>query len=391
VNTPALRVALVYRNFNLGGSLERDEVFLARGLVARGHDVHCYCNPKTSDAEIPGATFHHVSPATVSRARVGLAAELASFAFAATRAIRRDRNRYDIVDVCGTSAWEQDIVTVHGITDSLYHEWWADVGAHHRLGELRKRLAPVLRPEVMVRRTVERLQFKPGRYKRVLVPTQGIRKNVIETHGVPADRIDTIPYPIDLDAFTNAAPADLRQFGIPEGALVLLFVGDDFHRKGLDHVIAALAAIQGPHLVVVGSSSEQDEFRRLAARAGVAGRVHFVGRTNSPERYYASADMLVIPTKHDPWCIPLIEAMASGIAVVSTAAAGASETVRAAEAGIIVDAPTDGSVREAIETLARDGARRHRMGERGRATATTFSIAAHAAAVADAYERALAS
>jgi UDP-glucose:(heptosyl)LPS alpha-1,3-glucosyltransferase len=172
---------------------------------------------------------------------------------------------------------------------------------------------------------------------------------------------------------------------------VLLFVGDDLHRKGLDHVIAALAAIEGPHLVVVGSSSEQDEFRRLAARAGVAARVHFAGRTKSPERYYASADMLVLPTKNDPWCIPLIEAMASGIAVISTAAAGASETVRNAEAGIILDAPTDGSVREAIETLARDGDGRQRMGERGRAAATTFSIAAHARAVADAYERALAS
>ena len=100
-----MRIALVYRNFNLGGSLERDEVFLARGLIELGHEVHCYCNPDTSTAEIPGATFHDVRPWVVSSSRLGRPIERGSFALAATRALRHDRANYDIVDVCGTSGW----------------------------------------------------------------------------------------------------------------------------------------------------------------------------------------------------------------------------------------------------------------------------------------------
>lgn len=91
-----MRVAIVYPNLNLAGSLERYSVLLARSLASAGVEVHCYCNPRTSRADLPGVTLHHVRPLTSSRSRLGYPISSGSFALAATRALRRERARYDI-------------------------------------------------------------------------------------------------------------------------------------------------------------------------------------------------------------------------------------------------------------------------------------------------------
>jgi len=382
-----MRIALVYRNFNLSGSLERDEVFLARGLIELGHDVHCYGNPKTSTTEIPGATFHDVRPWIVSTSRLGLPLERASFALGATRALRQDRGSYDVIDVCGVSAWEHDVVTVHGVTSAGTRTWWRDVGANRRLRRTRKRLGPILRPDIAVGRAIEKLQFRTGRYKRVLVPTEQVKLDVITEHGVPDEMIDVVPYPVDVAVFARAPRDGLRkELGIDADALVLLFIGNDPERKGLGETIEAVASLQPrPHLVVVGKPAAMTSFR---SKAGLEGNIHFVGATEHPERYYANADVLVLPTKYDPWCIPLIEGMAAGIPVVTTTRAGSAPVVEAANAGIVLQEPSVRGLREALDALARDPVRRSEMGARGANAADRFSIASHAAATAAAYERA---
>ena len=94
-----MRVALVHRSFNLGGSLGRDATLAARRPAARGAGVHWYCDPATSLPELHGATLHPVPALVHSRGRVGRPVQTLSFAIRATRAIRRDRAQYDIVDV----------------------------------------------------------------------------------------------------------------------------------------------------------------------------------------------------------------------------------------------------------------------------------------------------
>lgn len=363
-------------------------MFLARGLLALGHDVHCYCNPETSNVELPGATFHHVRTPVFSGSRLGLPLARGSFALAATRALRRDRAAYDIIDVCGTSAWEHDVITVHGVTNALLDEWWDQVGDGRRLGGLRRRLAPLLRPEVALGRIVEKLQFRPGRFKRIIAPTEQVKHHVVAAYGVPLEVIDVIPCPVDVVALEQAVRDHLREeLGIAPGATLLLFVGSDFERKGLGETIAALQGLESSaHLVVVGQSAEEDHFRAAAAKAGVADRVHFVGGTETPERYYANADLLVLPTKQDPWGIPLIEAMAARIPVVTTRFAGAATAVSDGQAGVVLSEPSVRDLREALAALIRDPALRKEMGERGAQVAGGYSIEAQATAAIATYE-----
>ena len=165
----------------------------------------------------------------------------------------------------------------------------------------------------------------------------------------------------------------------------MLFVGHGFHRKGLDRLIGAMAGVSDAHLVVVGGGDRRRMMRW--ANDDLARRVHFVGRVDDPERYYAEADLFVLPTRSDPWGIPLIEAMAAGVAAVTTRFAGAASVLADAGAGVVLPDESTAGLRETVESLIRDPARRLAMGKQGLAAAERFGPEAHAAAVLDTYRR----
>jgi UDP-glucose:(heptosyl)LPS alpha-1,3-glucosyltransferase len=386
-----LRVALVYRNFSLDGSLERDMVLLARGLVARGAEVTCYANPRTRAVEIPGATFVDVAPLARSDARLGYALECLSFAAAATRALRRDRERFDIVHVKGISAWEHDVVTVNAVTRAMQRRWPREAGRTFRAARLRGAVAPVVRPQLSVARTIERLQLRPGRFRRLVAVTDQVKRDLVDVHGVPAALVDVVPHPVSTEVFAplnGTGPTVRPSLGLAPETPLLLFVGSSFRRKGLSEAIAAVRDLEPrAHLVVVGGG-DPEPFRREAERAGVTDRVHFVGRTAEPERFYRESDVVVLPTRSDPWGIPVVEAMAAGVPVVTTEAAGASELLRRAGAGIVLADGSPDALRAAVAGLLGDPGLRRRMALRGRSVASELGADAHAEAMLAVYERA---
>ena len=131
-----VRVALIHPHFSRSSSLERDSVLLAAGLVSHDIEVHVYCDPSTRTADVPGVTFHDVFPTRVGRgpssSRLGHPLERGSFAIAATRALRRDRHLYDVIDVRQTGAWEHDVVTVHGVVAAMQRRWPSEAGRSFR-------------------------------------------------------------------------------------------------------------------------------------------------------------------------------------------------------------------------------------------------------------------
>ena len=113
---------------------------------------------------------------------------------------------------------------------------------------------------------------------------------------------------------------------MPAGALLALFMGTGFERKGLIYLLRALpAAGEEIWLVVAGRDAEADRYRALARSLGVEGRVRFLGPVTLPEPIYAAADVLVLPTIYEPFSNACLEALASGLPVITTRAAGVSE------------------------------------------------------------------
>jgi glycosyltransferase involved in cell wall biosynthesis len=386
-----VRVALVFRNFNLEGSLERNTVFAAKGLLDLGVEVHCFCDPLTRTVELAGAQFHDVRPVVRSRARLRYAAECASFAAVATKELRKRRADFDIVDVRGASAWEHDVVRVHAVGRAEAERWIEGPGRRYRLPQVRARLSPVVRPRNGVVRAIERLQFRPGRFARLIAVTEQVRRDLVVVHSVPDELIEVMPPPVDLDAFASPDGGEIRrELQVGSDDPVLLFVGHDFERKGLPDAVAALAELpDGAHLVVLGDGDARTA-RALAEQSGVGRRVHFVGRSDRPQRYYRAADLLVMPTLHDPWGIPLVEAMAAGLPSITTRFAGAAELVRTVGAGIVLREPTPEALANAVESLIADPERRARMSEAGRGAIAPFGVKEQAERTVAIYEEALA-
>jgi glycosyltransferase involved in cell wall biosynthesis len=158
----------------------------------------------------------------------------------------------------------------------------------------------------------------------------------------PAQRIEVLPHPVDRSRFCPGTPGrDLRQtLGLGD-ATILLFVGRLATNKRLPVLVQALAGLRDlmppAHAVLAGDSGdvygrEVQNCRDLAAERGVADRLHFLDHVNETELVdaYRSADVFVMPSIHEGFCIPVIEAMACGVPVIAARATALPETVGSA-------------------------------------------------------------
>jgi UDP-glucose:(heptosyl)LPS alpha-1,3-glucosyltransferase len=161
---------------------------------------------------------------------------------------------------------------------------------------------------------------------------------------VPEERL-TVVYPgVDTKRFHPGVRqqwrnATRRQLGIGSQEVALLFVSNNFQRKGLDLLIGALAALNDEHtvfrLIVVGAG-RVTPFHRLARRLGVEQKIIFTGLVDGIERYYGAGDVFVLPTRYDPCAGACLEAMACGLPVVTTASNGASELIEEGASGFVL-------------------------------------------------------
>jgi glycosyltransferase involved in cell wall biosynthesis len=142
------------------------------------------------------------------------------------------------------------------------------------------------------------------------------------------------------------------------GDLRILSVGRLISRKGIRHLIGALASMRpvgrAVSLTIVGSGPEEAELKALVQSLGVP-RVRFVGFAQQDElpAYYAAADVFVFPTLDDPYGIVLLEAAASGLALVSSKHAGATQDfVKHGENGLVIEPRDEHALAEAIAELA---------------------------------------
>lgn len=161
---------------------------------------------------------------------------------------------------------------------------------------------------------------------------------------------------------TNLAPfldvGFTREVAPPSGPLKLISVGRLIPRKGVALLLNALSRLKSSprpvHLTLVGSGSEEDELKSLSQRLGLD-NVTFAGFADQSHlpNYYRDAHAFVMPTLQDPFGIVLLEAAASGLALVSSVHAGAThELVTEGMSGFVVDPIHETSMVRAIEALA---------------------------------------
>lgn len=169
-----------------------------------------------------------------------------------------------------------------------------------------------------------------------------IRDEIAAAFPGAAPRLEVHPNGVDLAAFhpglrDERRDAFLRRHLIDSASAVVVFPGGNWGLKGWDLLWQALPSAQGPWMLV--AAGRGSEF--VTTPRGVRERVVLLPRQD-PRDLWAVADLCVQPTWRDPCSLATLEALASGVPVVTTAANGASDAVMASGVGAVVptgDAP----------------------------------------------------
>jgi glycosyltransferase involved in cell wall biosynthesis len=222
----------------------------------------------------------------------------------------------------------------------------------------------------------ERWCYRP-RQVSVLAPVSlGTQREIARHFG----RVRSVVTPngVDIERFRPRPELrhDVRsEIGTTDETVVALFVGGDWSRKGLAETIEGLAqaceqASSPLELWVVGLG-DVERFSALARTVGMETRVRFLGTQQATERYYAAADVLVLPTLYETFSLVAYEAAAAGLPIVATHVSGIDELLEGEGAGLAVTRDP-ASIGGAIARLADDPALRQRLGDEGRRRATGY-------------------
>lgn len=188
------------------------------------------------------------------------------------------------------------------------------------------------------------------------------RRVLMSEYGLDERAIAVTPLGVDMDKFHPATPPPPREAG---GPFRMLFVGPLIERKGLHHLIEALARVNERRrdwvLILVGGGRERAALAARASQLGFGDRIDFRGYIDGwgdelPE-IYRQADLFVFPSLKEGFGMAIAEAMACGTPVLTTRASAIPEVV--GDAGILVEpAEPRGLAAEIIRLMEDDGLRR---------------------------------
>lgn len=288
------------------------------------------------------------------------------FAWRSRGAIAREAGGCDAILANGFVTWAPcDVNAVHFVhaswLGSPHHPWRLRRDARSLYAGLYTRLNAML----------ERISFRHA--KRVIAVSRSVA-NDLKRIGVPAELITVIANGVDTDEFHPGA-ASRGDFGLPDAVPLVLFAGDlKSPRKNLDTVLRALPSVPGLHLAVAGRA-EGTPYPDMARMLGVQDRVHFLGFRRDMPTLMRAADLFVFPSRYEPCGLVLLEALASGLPVVTARSVGGSDLIEA-EAGIVLDDCDDvDALAATLRSLAADAGLRRTMGSHARGLAERHSWA----------------
>ncbi len=361
-----MRIGLVLHHFDprWGGAEEWNGQFVAR-LLADGHEVHVIAAGFGPAQQSAGFVPHPI-PAC----RTPLAC-----AQAAENVLRQ--LPLDVIHDMGVG-WYCDVFQPHGgsrrasfeqnllLLPPFWRPW--------------KRIAARFLPRYRQFDALSARQYRAdGRI--VLALSEMVQRDLRRFHDVADEQMRLIYNGVDTRRFSpenrwTYRDTVRRRLGLGEEVLFLI-VAHNLRLKGLPTLLEAIGLLQSARhagrLAVVGGK-RIEPFRRMARRLGVSRQVHFLGAVEDTIPYYAAADVYVHPTFYDPCSLVVLEALASGLPVITTPFNGAGELMTPGEHGYLLDDPADAVTLSRQMSHLLDNDRRRRMSLEARKLALRHSF-----------------
>lgn len=338
-----MKVTICCKRFAEAGGAETFLVNFVRRLLADGHRVRVLTPHPGAGAEGADVVRLRIPPSPRALADLLLA-----------RAARSALASEDAdVTFSDQKCWGAHVVRPGG---GVQREYVEQREKSYR-GPLRmavNRIGRSLSPRERLRIYVDEKLYEPPGPRCVIANSDMVRRELVRHYPHLTDRIRVVYNGADLDRFSPALKTSHRtsvrgELGIPQDALVGVFVGHDWRRKGLFAFLEALgilarrsapyAPARDAYGIVVGRGNSR-QAEAFAQEVGAAGRVRFVG-PGRPDRYYGAADLLVLPSYYDPCANVALEALACGLPVITSVFNGAFELLTPGLNGFYVQDASD--------------------------------------------------
>lgn len=355
-----MRVAFVKKKFSIHGGAERYMATLIEEFKKSGHNVHIFSHHWE---ESDGITFHKVP-------LVPFNSFLSATTFNANlcKALRRE-GPFD----CTVSFERTTCQDIYRAGEGCHAEW---LEIRSRIEPLYKRLSFKINPLHRSLLNIERQIFSST--KLIIANSTMVKDQIVKHYRVPAEKITIIYNGVDLTRFCPEKKSFWRKevrarLGLPVDTNILLFVGSGFKRKGLKTLVDALSFMKRKdvRLLVIGKGNSK-QYRAAAEHEGTVDKIIFLNPQKEIEAFYAAADAFVLPTLYDPFSNATLEAMASGIPVITTKNNGVAEIIENGKEGFVTDELFD--AKELAEKMHYTLGTAPLMGERAREKAEKFSI-----------------
>lgn len=377
-----LRIAVLCRRFEKsGGGAERYAAALVDRLASR-HEIHVFAQrfgEAAAGSPPPAVTLHRIPFA-------GLRPRWVNQLWFGACSWWRTRRGFDLVH-SHENTWHGQVQTVHvrALRVGLFK-------ARRLLMRPRRWFNIATSPRLWVYLGLEAARLRPGSQRSgsrrlVIAVSRPLQSEVEAAYprlhgrtallapGVDAARMRPADDPAQREQARDKAREQARAtWQLPAGETVLLFVANDFAKKGLAQLLASVAQFaRRPLLLVVGDGGgELDAWRRRAEQLGIKAQVRFAGALPDPAPAYEVADALVHPTSEDTFGMVVLEAMAHGLPVIVSAAAycGIAADLVDDRDALILARPTDvDALASAIARLLAEPQLRRRLAAAGLAFA----------------------
>lgn len=328
---------LLYKYFPYGG-LQRDCLKIAEIVRDRGHDVWMYARSWQGDKP---EGIHVVEISTNSITNQGKNCQY-------YRAVQQHLKKNPVDCVIGFNKMP-----------GLDYYYAADECYADRIKQ-RSFIYKIL-PRTRFNLAYEKEVFASGKDTKLLMLTEYQIKAFKENYGTEDSRFVLLPPGAPRIFLSETERKTVRQqvrerHHIKQDDLMLLQVGSDFQRKGLDRSIRAIASL--PEVVrakvrffVIGSDKEAS-FKRLADELNVGNQITFLGGRKDVLDFMAASDLFLHPARKEAAGIVLVEALASRLPEIVTENCGYSPHIRDSKAGIVLTSPFSQDVfNEALKTL----------------------------------------
>ena len=358
-----MKIAVIRQKFVNYGGAEQFVSGYTRYLAEMGHEVHIFANQWTPSHH-PNIKIHSVRAFTRNSFL-----RVLSFAWFALQAI--SFKSYDIVQ-SHERIWRQDI---YRAGDGCHREWL----------ERRSSYLPFIKRfflnfnlfhQLILR--LEKRIFEKGECKKIIAISQMVKRDILRHYRLPEDRVKVVYNGIQLDRFNPSNKKKFcdevrQQLRISGQEVMILFVGSGFERKGLEYLIKSIQYVKEKNwrLVLVGKGN-WGKYLKFTSKKNQE-KITCLEPIDEIEKLYAAADFFILPSIYEPFGNANLEALASGLPIITSRNAGASEIITPKKEGIILEDPSDSkSIAEAIDYLM-DPKNREPMVKAARSLAEKFT------------------